>query len=194
MRIIQRAAFAAFGAAAGLAMTAAAAFDTAYVSSERPLGAYEQVYVAPVSVELDHDVRRYRVGGSGDRPVEERDAALRAEDFHAALTDAFGRSFALAGAPGPGVLTVEARLIKLESSRPTMADYRQTPGLSARSVYAGGAEMHVTISEDGVLLAEIGDAWRGSLDDGRYRIGLWDDARRAFGSWARRLARFVEQN
>lgn len=194
MRTLRLAAGVAFSAAAGLATAAAAAFDSVYLSSDRPLGSYERVYIAPVSAELDLDVRRYRTGGSGDRPVEERDAALRAEDFHGALVDAFGRSFALAAAPGPGVLTVEARLVKLEASRPTMADYRQTPGLSFRSIYAGGAEMRVTLSEDGAVLAEIGDAWRGSLSDGRYRVGIWGDAQRAFSSWARSLARFVERN
>ena len=187
------------GGAAALSLSVSPAFaggfDSERVSGSRALSSFDAVYIAPVNVALDHDVRPFDHYGAGDRPVTDSDAAMKAADFHAELVDEFSGSFAIAGAPGPDVLTVEATLTKLEASRPTQADYRyRSASLSPRSVYAGGADMTVTFSVDGAPLAEVTDSFDTHLRDARARSGIWSDVDRAFRSWSSRLVDFAESN
>lgn len=187
---------------AGLATVALAAtpalagsFDSASVAGGRALSTFDEVYVAPVDVALDLNVKRFDRSGSGDRPVSESDAQQKAVDFYYDLMREFSATHAIVDAPGPGVLTVEATLTKLESSRPTLADYGTRGGhLSASSTYAGGAEMVAVFKEGDAVLAEVADAFDSHLRDGRARAGIWSDADRAFRSWAARLAAFTRDN
>ena len=96
-------------------------------------------------------------------------------------------------APGPGVLVVETTLTRLESSRPTMADYQREPGLGFESVYAGGAALSVRLSRDGSEVASLSDRYVGSFSDGTPRIGIWQDTDRAFTRWSRQLPSWVAQ-
>lgn len=184
--------FAAAVAFAGAAF--AGPFDSENLVTDRQLSTYESVYIAPVKVNLDHHVVRYDRSGYGDRPVDPDDANQKAADFYNELVDAFSESYSLASAPGPGVLTLEATLTKLQSSRPTPADYDREPSLSFQSVYAGGGSMTAVFSEDGEVLAEIADQFDSYLSDGRVRAAVWHDADRAFSQWARKLAKFTQNN
>jgi hypothetical protein len=180
---------------AGVVLTTPAfAFDSASISADRELSSFESVYIPPVKVALDHRVGSGPSYIGGDRPVREEDAADKAADFHEDLVDAFGDSFSLASGSGLNVLTVEATLTRLQSSRPTMADLQEEPGLSMQSRYAGGASMRVVFSENGSPLAEVGDGYTESLDRHRFEAGMWDDANRAFSMWSRQLVDFVEKN
>ena len=183
------------GALAAMALTAGAAFagsfDTEKVTTDRSLSSFESVYIAPVQADLNLDVIAYDPRGTGDRPVDKSDVEERASDFHDALEKAFSKSYAIASAPGDGVLTVEATLTDLASSRPTLADDKRQSGLSASSVYAGGGAMKAVLSENGVVLAEVNDSFTSTLNDGRARAWIWSDADRAFNQWSRNLVEFV---
>lgn len=192
MQLLRMAGLALLAAAAGFAPTGAGAFDTAAVTADKPLSSFDRVYIAPVNVALD--LRRANSRYGGDRPVSDKVAAEKARDFQEDLTDAFGNSFALAPEPGPGVLTVEASLTWLQSTRPTADDLSDRPGLSLASVYAGGAAMSVVLSEAGAPLAELSDRYVSTFSDGTLHIGVWQDADRAFSRWARQLVSFIEEN
>lgn len=185
-------AFAAALVSAGAVL--AGPFDSENLLTDRQLSSYESVYIAPVKVELDHHVVRYDRSGYGDRPVDPDDANRKAADFHDELVDAFSESYSLAPAPGPGVLTLEATLTKLQSSRPTPADYDRETSLSFESVYAGGGSMTAVFSEDGEVLAELGDEFNSYLSDGRVRAGIWQDVDRAFSQWAKKLVKYTQKN
>jgi len=122
-----------------------------------------------------------------------RDAEARAADLTARLERGFARDVEIADAPGPGVLVIEPTLTGLESSRPTMADFQQEPSLGFQSMFAGGASVRLRLVRDGEEIAVLTDHYQGSFADGHPRIGLWQDADRAFSRWSRQLPAFVAQ-
>lgn len=177
-----------------LIATPALAFDETQLLQPGALAGVQQVYVAPTALALPEPAGRFeRRRGHGERPVTAKDAQAKADDLTAALRRGFDRNFTLVDAPGPGVLVVEPTLTRLEASRPTMADYREEPGLSFESVYAGGAGFSVRLVRDGRDVAVLQDREVGSFSDGSPRIGIWQDADRAFSMWSRQLPAFVEQ-
>ncbi|MEX0643742.1 MAG: DUF3313 family protein [Parvularculaceae bacterium] len=186
------AAFIAAIAASGIAL--ASPFDSASVSSGADLSAFESVYIASVGTSLSSDERSFPPYGSGERPVSASDAAAKASDFQQKLSSAFGKSFTLASGPGPGVLTVDATLTRLQSNRPTAEDLRNTPGLSLVSEYAGAAAVRIVLSENGSTLAEVSDSYTGTLNDSRLRAGIWSTADVAFSRWASGLVSFVKSH
>lgn len=190
-----------FAALAGIAMAttlpacaSGSNFDTVDVQSEKSLASFEKVYIAPVSVALDPETRRSVRDIRSDRPVSEQDQERQARELHEDLTRAFGQSFEIAEQPGPGVLTVDTTITRLVSTRPTIADASNTPGISFDSLYAGGADYDVTLRENGTVLAEIADARQTSLNDQRPRVGVWQDADRTHSEFSRQLARYVSKN
>jgi hypothetical protein len=176
-----------------LIATPALSFDQAQVLQPAALADVKSVYVAPVALELPAPARRFDAGGAAPRPVAPRDAETKAADLEAALRRGFGKSFAVVDSAAPGVLVVEATLTRLESSRPTMADFRREPGLGFESVYAGGAAVSVRLSRDGQEVAVLKDRYIGTFADGTPRIGIWQDTDRAFTMWSRQLPGWVEQ-
>ncbi len=178
-------------AAPGLAL---AGFDSASVSPGADLSAYKSVYIAPVGTSLQSGERSFPPYGTGERPVSASDAASKAGDLEQKLAAAFGKSFAVAAAPGAGVLTVSATLTRLQSNRPTAEDLRATPGLSLTSEYAGAAAVSIVLSVNGSPLAEVSDAYTGTLNDARLRAGIWSTADVAFSRWARDLVAFVQSH
>ena len=176
-------------------VAAASPFDDVNRTADAALGNYQSVYIAPVEVALDPDTRTNIRDIDSPRPVSERDQARRAERLNRDLTRAFGKTFTLADAPGDGVLTVEATLTGLRSTRPTLADQRVNVQLDfSSSVYAGGADFEVRLSEADTVLMEISDKDQSFLNDGRPRIGVWQDADRSFRSFSSKLVRFVRNN
>lgn len=163
---------------------AAAAFDRASVVSGANLSKYPSVYVAPVKVSLDQS----------ERKVTARDASAKAADLRNDIVGAFERSHTITTGPGPDVLTVSATLTRLVANMPTLADYEDNPSLSSHSIYAGGAAFEATLSSPSGELASVSDRYDGQLDDRRPPVAIWEDADRAFNSWARRLQDFVEEN
>jgi hypothetical protein len=173
----------------GAAGAGAHPFSSVALGDGAKLASYKSVHVAPVSANLPDGARYGRSGG--ERPVDPADAADKAGDLQRKLSEALGRTLALADGPGPGVLSVAATLTRLQSSRPTRADYRVQPSLDFRSVYAGGAAARFEFSEDGKALGSMTGDFDTSLADGWPRAGVWDDADRAFSSWARALPDFI---
>lgn len=184
MRRIKATISAAVFLAGALAGGSATAFDRASVISGAKLAGYTSVYVAPVKVSLD----------STERPVAPKDASAKAADLRRDIIGAFEASHAVTSGPGPDVLTISATLTRLTANMPTLADYAETPGLSPRSIYAGGAAFEATLSSSAGELAFVADDYRGLIDSRRPPVAIWEDADRAFASWARRLQDFVEEN
>ncbi len=189
------AAFAGLVTATALPACASGPFDTVEVASPATLAAFDKVHIAPVMVMLDPETRRNVRDIRSERPVSEADQRRQAEELREDLIRAFGESFELAEAPGPGVLTVEATITRLVSTRPTIADASSvTVGLDFDSLYAGGADYEVTLREADTVLATIADASQTSLNDQRPRVGVWQDADRMHGEFSRQLARYVSKN
>lgn len=176
-------------AALGAAAASAHPFSSVDISDRAKLAAFTSVHVAPVATDLPEVARYDRSGGA--RPVDPADAAEKAADLGRKLEEAIGRIFTLASGPGPGVLTLETTLTRLQSSRPTRADYRREPSLDFRSVFAGGAAARFSFSEDGRGLGAMTGDFEGSLADGWPRAGVWTDADRAFSLWARAMPGFI---
>jgi len=176
----------------------AAPFDKIETLNAAPLANFEKVYIAPVKVELDESNIRRGVSNfrnsRNDRPVSDRDQALKAQDSFDDITKAFGKSFEIVEAPGEGILTVETTITKLVSTRPTLADYRVVPGLSFDSVYAGGGEFNIRLSAGETVFTEINDNYTTSFNDGFPRIAIWQDYDRASKRIARKLAKYVKSS
>jgi hypothetical protein len=171
----------------------AGGFDTQAIAADADLSSYSSVHVADVATSLER-ASSYDRSGSGARPVDADDAAQKAADLREALVAALSRDFSMASGPGAGILTIEATLTELNASRPTMGDYSREPSLGFQSVYAGGASVTIAFSEAGKPLGDVSDDYASTLGDGRPRIGIWDDADRAFESWARRLPDFIKSH
>lgn len=185
-----------FAALLGLAFLAspAFAFDETQVLQPAALTGVQAVFVAPANLALPEAAGRWeRQRGHGMRAVSPHDAQAKANDLTTALRRGFDREFTVVDGPGPGVLVVEPTLTRLVASRPTMADYREQPGLGFQSVYAGGAAVTLRLVRDGQEVAVIHDRHDGSFADGSPRIGVWQDTDRAFSMWSRQLPAFVEQ-
>ena len=173
--------------------TPALAFDEKKVSNPAALSGVERVFVAPVALDLPAATGRFERRHGGIRPVLPRDAEARAEALTADLKRGFRRDFELADGPGPGVLVIEPTLTRLEASRPTMADFQQEPGLGFESTFAGGASVTLRLLRDGEEVAVLKDRYAGNFSDGQPRIGIWQDADRAFSRWSRTVPAFVAQ-
>jgi len=171
----------------------ASAFDHVRIDDPAALQGVRQVYVAEVALDLPEPVHRFALRSGEPRPVRPQDAASRATALGTALRRSLDRDFELVAAPGPGVLVLRPTLEGLASSRPTFADFDRQPGLSFRSYYAGGASVRLQLERDGHPVGEISDRYTGSLADGMPRVGIWQDADRAFSRWARQLPAVVRQ-
>ncbi|MEO1476783.1 MAG: DUF3313 family protein [Pseudomonadota bacterium] len=169
-------------------------FDEISRADDVALAAYQSIYIAPVQVDLPTDTRKTVRDIRSPRPVNERDQGLRAERLHRDLTRAFEKKFTLADAPGDDVLTVEATLTGLRSTRPTLADFQTEVQLDFGSIYAGGADYAVRLSEAETTLVEIEERDRSNLNDGRLRVGVWQDADRSSRLFSSQLARYVKNN
>lgn len=173
----------------------AAPFDNIETQAATPLAGFEKVYIAPVSVDLPEDTRRNFRDDDRERPVRERDQVRKAEDAHKDLVRAFERkNFVVVDAPGADVLTVETTITSLRSSRPTLADYDSHIGLDFNSFYAGGADFDIRLSQEDTVLVEIEEDFQTRLNDGRPRVGIWQDVDRATQRVASRLVRYVSKN
>jgi hypothetical protein len=156
------------------------------------LADYEAVYVAPVAVELKVDGLAARA--TGERAVDEADQQRKAGDLRQRLIDRIGASRRIVDAPSEKTLIVETTITRLQSSRPTQADYRRNPTLAFDSVYAGAQEARVQLSVDGAPVGSLRMTYDAALGDGRFRISVWDDADRAFDLWAVDLVDFIARN
>ena len=175
---------------------AASSFDrVSFSQKDKALSSYEEVYIAPVEVSLPEAASRFALRrGRGERGVSERDQSDRAQDLYDSLSYSIGERFSLADAPGPGVLTVRATITRLASTRPTVEDYRRDVNLDLNSIYTGGADISIVLTENGSEVATLSDSDFGNLNDGRIRAGIWSDADRAFSRWGRKLAKFLAKN
>lgn len=156
---------------------------------------YSSVYVAPVEMAIpERGSRLTRRTRPDVRDVSSSDQARKAESLHEDLTRQLGRNFDIVDQPGSGTLTVAVTITELRSSRPTIEDLSQNVGLSAVSVYAGGASAVFVISDGDTVLTTISDSYDGSFADGTPRVGIWADADRAFSRWSRNIRRYLARN
>jgi len=170
---------------------AAVKFDTLTVEQDVALGTYEAVYIAPVEVALDPETRRNLRDIRTDRPVSETDQARNAREFQEDLIRVFGKHFELAEAPGDGVLTINATITRLVSTRPSQADFQRFVGIDFSSIYAGGASFTVELKEGDAPLATITEREQTFLNDGRPRVGVWQDTDYVFSRFSRKLSRYA---
>lgn len=181
--------------ATSFASAVASPFDELSYQEAANLSGFEKIYIAPVQVALDEtNVRRNVRDIRSNRPVSERDQARKAEDAYEDLIEAFDRKFTLVDQPDEDTLIVEAVLTRLESTRPTLADYDIHPQIDFSSVYAGGADFEVRLLQQDTLLVEISERHQTNLNDGRPRLGVWQDADRSMRRMASKLVKYVRSN
>jgi len=183
------------GAAAALFASVAAAefvpvrtgFDTGEIAEGVTLSRYQAVHVAPTLVALEPS--------RNDFPLSEEDAARNAEALTRALARRFGDDAPLAEGPDGDVLTIRATLTAVRATRPTLRALEEERGLDlARSIGAGGASATFELLVDGEVVARFSDNYQTTLTDRRPRVGMWDDADRAYQAWARTLEKTIERN
>jgi len=173
-------------------------FDkVSFAKSDKPLSSYEAVYIAPVETEIDNERVATRVSsrsGRVNRRVSEREQERKAEDLYEDLTRSIGKRFELADQPGPNILTVNTVINELRSTRPTFQDLSDNIGLSASSIYAGGATATFVLSHEGQEIATLYDRYSSSFRDGTPRTAIWADTDTAFLRWSKNLAKFIQKN
>jgi len=185
----------ALGFAATLSPAHAAPFDQIEIVETASLANFQKVYIAPVKVELaDTKVRRTIRDIRSDRPVSDIDKTRRATETHKHMVRAFSKNFEIVDTPTDDALTVETVITKLTSTRPTIADTSANVGLSFNSIYAGGADFDVRIKQGTSLLAEISDSYQTRLNDGRPRVGTWQDYTYVSRRFSRKLAKYTKEN
>lgn len=92
-------------------------------------------------------------------------------------------------------LRLEFIITDLKPNRPTMAQYRAKPGLSAESIALGGASIEGTlIDAAGNSIATINFVWEENWIGQVPSSTTWYDARRAFSILSRKLARDLAAN
>lgn len=189
--------------ATGVSLPAhAGPFDTLETSETAvALSEYEAVYIAPVVMDLKFDaqfrnVRRIqRPDPDESRPMSDSEIERKANDLHKDLGQALGKQMTIVDAPGEGVLTVEATVTRILPSRPTQEELGRRVSLQfAGSISAGGANINVALSENGASLAQIGENYKGNLNDGFPRVSMWQDADRAYDRFSKKLARYIKKN
>lgn len=180
-----------------LAVDAAPKFDSVDLeTSDLSLGAYQQIYIAPVSVNLKHE----RKGALGrfraiQPVVPQQDKDEKAAHLHQTLTRQLSKTAEIVNVPGPGILTIAPTLYRLTPSRLTLANRAARLDTDFNgSVTAGGAEIEFQFSEGKEPLGSLKDRYQSSLNDGSPRVGFWDDADDAFALISQKLYKFVENN
>ncbi len=170
-------------------------FDKQNVSDVASISKFQKVYIAPIGVELDEkNVRRNIRDIRSDRPVSDRDRERRAAETYKHMVRAFGKNYEIVDAPGADVLTVETTITRMISTRPTLEDQRSLNiQIDFSSVYAGGADFKVRLSQGDTTFAEIEDRDQSTLNDGRPRVGIWQDYTRASTRFSSKLARYVRK-
>ncbi|MEO1028791.1 MAG: DUF3313 family protein, partial [Pseudomonadota bacterium] len=151
---------------AGMAAHAGPFDELTIVDDTKSLASYQAVYVAPVAMDLTFD-RNFRIIGrtaqlprGASRPMNDQEIADRAHELHKRLERRLGKKLDVVDAPGEGVLTVEATVTRLISTRPTQKELIQEVGLSLNgSVSTGGADIDIRLSENGTELANISESW-----------------------------------
>lgn len=176
----------------------AAPFDSLTVSQEgQQFEAYKQVYIAPITMELDQrqTSRNRRFSSQRDPFVPQEDQDEKAEDLHTSLTRALGKHYEISAVPGPGILTISPKLTRLIPSRLTPAAQAANLGLDFQgTVYAGGATFNVTLSEGETVLATLVDRYDRTLADQTPRVAFWQDADEAFNAFSRKLTRYIRKS
>jgi len=175
---------------------AASRFDSFRAVETRDFTGYDRVYIAmPVaSDELleRRDVRR--VVRNDVRPIGDREINQMANQLFNDLNRQVGRVAQVVGNPGPGVLTIQSEITKLNANRPTQTELGREPGLSFDSIYVGDAAVTIRLLEEDRLLAVIKDAdnERSLQDRSIQSFGIWDTARRQFGQVSAKLAALLQ--
>ncbi|MEM9667818.1 MAG: DUF3313 family protein [Pseudomonadota bacterium] len=188
---------------ASLSPAIAQRFDKVEHTSNVALSSYEQVYIAPVEIDLSPNqsgenaqirARENRPTRRKDSDISERDQLDNIAEFQETLTDAFAKKFELVDQPGDGVLTVDATITELISNRPTSNDLGRSQALSLGSISAGGAAYRVELKEDDELLVQISDRYKTSLTDQVPRLSQWQDAHKTFKRFSRQLAKYTSKH
>lgn len=180
-------------AAAGAVIMAAAAPAAAANLSD-----YAAVYVAPVQIDLQDQYAgsttniAFRQNPNVRPEVTPIGQKRNANQLRVTLMEVLGKSRKIVGAPGPGVLTVEATLTSLRASQYSAVE------MGTRRVFGptnsgGGAAATVRFSENGTPLDGEWSGRRYKLDRGSV-LSKWEDADRAYYSIARGIDRHISRS
>lgn len=117
------------------------------------------------------------------------------EQMKAVLHKKVMRQLTKAGTINPNGVQLKLTLTDLKPNRPTMAQFRDKPGLSFQSIAIGGASIEgQIIAADGTEIGTVSFTWQESWIDQVQGATVWYDARRAFDRFARRFARDISAN
>ncbi|NRA30379.1 MAG: DUF3313 family protein [Parvularculaceae bacterium] len=170
-------------------------FDSFNAVQTRDFTGYDSVYIAmPTASEELLERRNIRTLRRQERPIGDREISFMANQLMGDLNRELGRVATIVGNPGPGVLTVQTEITKLNANRPTQTEMQVEPGLSFESIYAGDAAVTIRLLEDDKLLAVIKDEdnMQRLFDRGPQVFGIWDTARQHFGRVSAKLAALLQ--
>lgn len=174
---------------------AASRFDSFNAVETRDFTSYDKVYIAmPTASEELLERRNIRSLRRQERPIGDREINFMANQLMSDLNRQLGQVAQVVGNPGPGVLTVQTEITKLNANRPTQTEMQAEPGLSFESVYAGDAAVTIRLLEEDRLLAVIKDEdnMQQLFDRGPQVFGIWDTARQHFGRVSAKLAALLQ--
>ncbi|PHR54722.1 MAG: hypothetical protein COA47_15090 [Robiginitomaculum sp.] len=88
--------------------------------------------------------------------------------------------------------TLELVITGLKPNRPTMAQYRDKPGLHSSSIALGGAKVTgKLIARDGTVIGTLDHVWEEVYIDNLVGVATWSDAWHSFDRLSRRIAEDV---
>lgn len=164
-----------------------------YIKPDVKFSAYDKVLIEPVTL--------WAAGEDSLKDVGDEDRSMILDYLHTALVKRLGEKLILVEEPGPGVLRIRAAITEAEKAPAVMSTVSTVvPTMWAASnlkkiavgtqsfVGAAGAEVEITDSVTGEVLAAAVDRRSGTKSLKRIGGGSWDDFRNACDIWAQMLA------
>jgi hypothetical protein len=164
-----------------------------YIKPDVAFSAYDKVLIEPVTI--------WAASEDSLKNVSEDDRSMIVDYLHTALVKRLGEKVSVVDKPGPGVLRVRAAITEAAKAPAVMSTVSTVvPTMWAVSnlkkiavgtqsfVGAAGAEVEITDSVTGEVLAAAVDRRSGTKSLERIGGGSWDDFRNACDVWALMLA------
>ncbi len=86
--------------------------------------------------------------------------------------------------------TLELVITELKPNRPTMAQYRDKPGLHFNSIALGGAKVSgKLVARDGTVIGTLDHVWEEVYIDNLVGVATWSDAWHSFDRLSKNLAK-----
>jgi hypothetical protein len=164
-----------------------------YIKPGVAFSAYDKVLIEPVTI--------WAASEDSLKDVSEDDRSMIVDYLHTALVKRLGEKVSVVDEPGPGVLRLRAAITEAAKAPAVMSTVSTVvPTMWAVSnlkkiavgtqsfVGAAGAEVEITDSVTGEVLAAAVDRRSGTKSLERIGGGSWDDFRNACDVWALMLA------